>query len=222
MRDAALALGTADGRLRVRLGGLDRGGQEFLLASLGLEHGEFGLLAHDLLLGLGLGQRPGLLGSGAAAAVSCSASAWRSATSREALILICSASACLTADSWSARAWAILASRVTGASFCRPELGDVPRLVLDRLDREGVDLDAGGGEVQLGAVLDPLQELLAVHDQLFDRERAHDRAQRALEHVLDDVVDVGGVGAQETLGGVADRLDVAADLERGHAFDRAP
>ena len=96
---------------------------------------------------------------------------------------------------------------------------DVAGFVVDRLDRECVDLEAGGREVALRRVLDLLQQLLAVHDQLLDRQRADDGAERALEDVLDDRIDLLVAGVQEALGGVADRVHVAPDLERGDALD---
>ena len=83
-----------------------------------------------------------------------------------------------------------------------------------------VDLEAGRREVALGRVLDGLLELLAVEVQLLDRERADDRAERALEDVLDDRVDLLLLGVEEALGGVPDRLVVGADLERRDALDR--
>ena len=46
-----------------------------------------------------------------------------------------------------------------------------------------------------------------------------DRAERALEDVLDDRVDLLLLRLEEALGGVADRLVVGADLERGDALD---
>ena len=95
----------------------------------------------------------------------------------------------------------------------------VIRLVGKALDREGVDLQPAGGEVSLGRVLHLLQELLAVADELLDGQRADDRSQRSLEHVLDDRVDLLRLGVEESLGGVAQRLDVAPDLEGGHALD---
>jgi hypothetical protein len=82
----------------------------------------------------------------------------------------------------------------------------VPRLVADRLDRERVDLEAGCREVALGGVLDGLLELLAVEVELLDGERADDRAQRALEDVLDDRVDLLLLCLEEALCGVADRF----------------
>ena len=78
----------------------------------------------------------------------------------------------------------------------------------------------GRREVALGGVLDGLLELLAVEVELLDRQRADDRAQRALEDVLDDRVDLLLLGFEEPLGGVPDRLVVGADLERRDALDR--
>ena len=95
----------------------------------------------------------------------------------------------------------------------------VARLVADRLDRERVDLEAGRREVALGGVLDGLLELLAVEVELLDGQRADDRAERALEDVLDDRVDLFLARLEEAFGGVADRLVVGADLERGDALD---
>ena len=111
------------------------------------------------------------------------------------------------------------ASRSTTGELLLAEQLDVVRLVGEALDRERVDLQAAGREVALGRVLHLLEELLAIADQLLDRQRADDRAQRSFEHVLDDRVDLLGLGVEEPLGGVPERLDVAADLERGHALD---
>ena len=94
----------------------------------------------------------------------------------------------------------------------------VADLVADRLDREVVDRQAGRREVGLGGALDLLLELLAVVVELLDGQRADDRAQRALEDVLDDRLDLL-VAVEEPLGGVADRLLVAADLDRRDALD---
>src|SRR5439155_1067681 len=55
-------------------------------------------------------------------------------------------------------------------------------------------------------------------DELFDRQRADDRPQRSLEDVFHDRVHLLGLGVEESLRRVAQRLDVAADLERGHAL----
>ncbi len=79
-------------------------------------------------------------------------------------------------------------------------------------------MKTAGREVALRRVLHLLQQLLAVADQLLDRQRADDRSQRTLEDVLDDGVDLLGLGVEEALGRVAQRLDVASDLERGHAL----
>ena len=59
-----LAFRAADLRLRVRLGRPDRAGQQLLLLARGLELGQLGLLAGDLLGRLGLGERAGLGGPG--------------------------------------------------------------------------------------------------------------------------------------------------------------
>ena len=72
---------------------------------------------------------------------------------------------------------------------------------------------------RLGRALDLLLELLAVVVELLDRQRADDRPERALEDVLDDRLDLV-VAVQEPLGRVADRLLVAADLDRRDALDR--
>ena len=63
-RDPGLlvALGAPDLGLRLGLGGADRARDELLLRAVGLELGELGLAADDLLLRLGLGERPGLGG----------------------------------------------------------------------------------------------------------------------------------------------------------------
>ena len=60
---ALLALGAADLRLGLGLGRADRGGEQLLLLAGGLELGQLGLLADDLLRRLGLGERPGLGGA---------------------------------------------------------------------------------------------------------------------------------------------------------------
>jgi hypothetical protein len=96
----------------------------------------------------------------------------------------------------------------------------VTRLVADGLDGERVDLQAGRGEVALGRVLDGLLELLAVEVELLDGERADDRAQRALEHVLDDGVDGLLLGLEEPFRRVADGLVVGTDLERRDTLHR--
>src|SRR5207249_9893181 len=70
----------------------------------------------------------------------------------------------------------------------------------------------------LGRVLNLLQQLLAIADELLDGQRADDGTQRTLEHVFDDRVHLLGLGVEETLGRVAQRFDVAADLERGYAL----
>ena len=94
----------------------------------------------------------------------------------------------------------------------------VADLVADRLDREVVDRQAGRREVAPGGALDLLLELLPVVVQLLDGQRADDRAERALEDVLDDRVDLV-LALHEPLGGGPDGLLVAADLERGDALD---
>ena len=78
----------------------------------------------------------------------------------------------------------------------------------------------GRREVALGGVLDGLLELHPVEVQLLDGQRADDRAERALEDVLDDRVDLLLLRLEEAFGGVADRLVVGADLERRDALDR--
>ena len=95
----------------------------------------------------------------------------------------------------------------------------VARLVTDRLDRERIDLEPGRREVALGGVLDGLLELLPVEVQLLDRERADDRPEGALQHILDDRIDLLLLGLEEPFGGVPDRLVVGADLERRDALD---
>src|ERR1700730_7934333 len=128
-----------------------------------------------------------------AAATCVFVSASRSETSRPALILICCASASRTAASWSVEAFMMRASRDTGDALLAHQL-DVVRLVREARDGEGVDLQPAGGEVALGRVLYLLEELLPVADQLFDRQGADDRSQRSFQYVLDDRVDLLGVG----------------------------
>ena len=94
----------------------------------------------------------------------------------------------------------------------------VPDLVADRLDREVVDGETGGREVAPRGALDLLLELGPVVVELLDGEGADDRAERALEDVLDDRVDLV-LALHEPLGCGADRLLVAPDLDRGHALD---
>ena len=99
-----------------------------------------------------------------------------------------------------------------------PDELHVARLVADRLDREGVDLQPGRREIALRRILDRLLELLTIEVQLLDGQRADDGTERALEHVLDDRVHLLVAGFEEALGGVSDRFVVGADLERRHAL----
>ena len=152
-------------------------------------------------------------------AVSASTSAVRSDTSRWALSLICMRLG--LADRGLLVGLGLGHPRVPLAAG-RLLLADevhVADLVADRLDREVVDRQARRREVGLGGALDLLLELLAVVVELLDGQRADDRAERALEDVLDDRLDLL-VAVLEPLGGVADRLLVAADLDRRDALDR--
>ncbi len=60
---ALLAFGPRDHRLGLGGRGFDRRGQQLLFLAVGLQLRELGLLAHDLLGGLGLRERPGLVGA---------------------------------------------------------------------------------------------------------------------------------------------------------------
>ena len=135
------------------------------------------------------------------------------------MILTWFASASRTAASWSAVGLRHPGVALAAGGLLLADQVHVAGLVADRLDRERVDLEAGRREVALGRVLDGLLELLAVEVELLDRQRADDRAERALEDVLDDRVDLLLLGLEEALGGVPDRLVVGADLERGDALD---
>ena len=195
-------------------------GDELLLRAVGLQLGELRLLAHDLLLGGGLGERAGLGGLGLG-------------RGRERL------------DLGLAEGDVALGVELDLLGFGLPDGGllvggrlghpgvplaagrllladevHVADFVADRLDREVVDRQARGREVALGRALDLLLELLAVVVELLDRERADDRPEGPLEDVLDDRLDLV-LAVDEPLGGVADRLVVAADLDRRDALDRA-
>ena len=125
-----------------------------------------------------------------AAAVWVSVSARRRATSRSALILTwlglgLADGGLLVGGGLGHPGVALAAGRLLLADQLH-----VAGLVADGLDRERVDLEARRREVALGRVLDGLLELLAVEVELLDGQRADDRAQRALEDVLDDRVDL--------------------------------
>ncbi len=60
-------------------------------------------------------------------------------------------------------------------------------------------------------------ELVAVGDQVLDREPADDRAQVTVEDLADEVVHLALLGVQEARAGVGDRALVVADLEDRHA-----
>src|SRR5262249_29561042 len=228
------------GRLGVRLGGSDAGplralrardhglrirgrrlhgrGEQLLLLAVGLELRQLGLLADDLLLSLRLGERPGLV---------------RTGLRRRHLGLrfgLAQRNVARGVDLY------LLGLRLSdrrllvgrGLRHARvprnrrhallPEQFYVVRLIGKALDGKGVDLQAARGQVAFGRVLHLLQQLLTVADELLDRQRAHDRAQRAFEDVLDNGVHLLGLGVEESLRRVAQGFDVASDLEGGHAL----
>ena len=193
--------------------------EQLLLLARRLELGEFGLLAHDLLGRLGLGERPGL---GRAGLGSCGLRlGFRPAQCDVSLGVDLDLLGLGFADCRLLVRPRFGHTRVTLAAS-RLLLADelhVPGLVPDRLDGERVDLEAGRGEVALGRVLDGLLELHAIEVQLLDGQRADDGPEGSLQHVLDDRVDLLLLGVEESFGGVANRLVIGTDLEGGDALD---
>ena len=199
--------------------GTDGGGDELLLLAGSLELGQLGLLAGDLLGRLGLGERTRLRGP----RLGCGDLGLGLGSTE--------GNVALGIDLDLVRLGFPDGGLLVGRGLGHPRIAlatggllladqvHVARLVADRLDREGVDLEPGRREVALGRVLDGLLELHPVEVELFDRQRADDRAERAFEDVLDDRVDLGFLGLEEALGRIPDRLVVGADLERGDALD---
>src|SRR5712691_4522282 len=216
---ALCTFGAGDHGLCLRGGRLHRGRQQLLLLAVCLQLRELGLPAHDLLLRLCLSKRTGLVGARLGGG---NLSLGLRLSQRDVpacvdlhLLRFGLSDRCGLVRARTRHAGVAL----DGGEVLLAEQPDVVRFVRKALDGEGVDLETAGGEVALGRVLYLLQELLAVADQLFDCQRADDRAQRPFENVLDDRVDLFGLGVEESLGRVAEGLDVAADLERGHALD---
>ena len=181
---------------------------------------QLGLLAHDLLLGRGLGKRSGLGGL-------------RLRGGRERLDLgLAEGDVTLGVELDLLRLGLPDGGLLVGGGLGHPRVAlaagrlllpdqvHVADFVADRLDREVVDREAGRRQVALGGALDLLLELLAVVVELLHGERADDRAERPLEDVLHDRLDLI-LAVDEPLGGVADRLVVATDLDRRDALDRA-
>ena len=218
-RHLLLALGPLDRGFRLGLGGTDGRGEELLLGAIRLQERQLGLLLDDRLLGGRLGERPRLGGG---------------RLGRLHLLLdlgLLQGDVSLGVDLDLLCLGLPDGGLLVGRRLRHPgvalddgkvllaEQPDVVRLVGETLDGEGVDLEARGRQVALGGVLHLLEQLLAVADQLLDGQGADDGAQRALEHVLDDGVDLLVLGVQEALGGVPQRLHVAADLEGRHTLD---
>ena len=214
-----LALRAPDGCVGLGLCGTDGRGDQLLLLAGGLEAGQLGLLARDLLLGLRLSERPGLggarlgrgdlrLGFGAAerdVALGVDLDLVRLGLPDRGLLV--------------GRGLRHPRVALAAGGLLLADQLHVARLVANRLDRERVDLEAGRGEVTLRRFLDGLLELLPVQVQLLDRERADDRPEGALQDVLDDRIDLVLRCLEEPLGGVPDRLVVGTDLEGGDALD---
>ena len=97
---------------------------------------------------------------------------------------------------------------------------EVALLVADLLDGQDVDVDAHLLQIDGGFVGHLLREGLAVGVDLFDRERAEDRAQVAFERLEDDALDLLGGHAEEPLRRAAQRHVVAGDLDVGDRLDR--
>src|SRR5919201_4158152 len=103
-----------------------------------------------------------------------------------------------------------------------PELLDVALRIADARDRERVDVDAARLEVAARGLGDGLLEPIAVGDELLDRQRAGDRAKRALEDLLDHGLDLAVRFADEPLGRRAKPLGLAGDLEHRLSGDEHP
>ena len=177
---ALLAFGPADLRLGFGLGRPDRAGQQLHLLAGGLEFGQLGLLAGDLLGRLGLGQRSGLRGAslgGRRLRLGLGAAQGDVALGVDLDLLGFG-----LADGRFLVGGRLRHPRVPFAAggLLLADQVHVAGLVADRLDRERVDLETGRRKVALGGVLDGLLELLAVEVELLDGQRADDRPQRAL------------------------------------------
>ena len=158
------------------------------LLALGLELGDRGLLHDDLLARLGVGERAGL-GLRRRAR---SWSAWNSAS----LIAV---SRCAAAFSVSRLLLALGRLAVgVGLGDAGPHLHlggarlaerlDVARRIDDLLDLQRVDDQAELLHLVRAGVARLLRELVAVGDQVLDREAADDRAQVAVEDLAHQVV----------------------------------
>ena len=101
------------------------------------------------------------------------------------------------------------------------EVLQVGALGEDVLQLEGVQHQALVGHRVLGLLRDGRGERGPVADDLLDGQPADDRAQRAGEHLAGELLDLGLL-VQEALGGGADRVLGAADLDDRHALQVGP
>ena len=92
------------------------------------------------------------------------------------------------------------------------EVLQVAALGDDVLELEGVEHQTLVGHGVLGLLRDVAGERGPIPDDLLDGEPADDRAQRAGEHLPGELLDLGLL-VQEPLGGGADRVLGAADLD---------
>jgi hypothetical protein len=122
-----------------------------------------------------------------------------------------SCSAAMRACSASRRAAELRRLRAT-------QVAQVVHVVGDVLDLEGVEHESLAGQRRLRLVGDALREGRAVADDLLHRQRSDDRAQRAREGLLRERLDLLLL-AEEALGGGADRVLVAPDLDDRDALD---
>jgi hypothetical protein len=108
--------------------------------------------------------------------------------------------------------WALRGARLA-------ERLDVARRVDDLLDLQRVDDEPELLHLVHRRLARLLGQLVAVGDQVLDREAADDRAQVPVEDLADEVVHLALLGFEEARGGVRDRAFVVADLEDRHAPD---
>ena len=96
---------------------------------------------------------------------------------------------------------------------------EVPLLVADLLDGQHVHADAHLLEIGRRFARQLLREALAIAVDLFDRQRAQDGPQMALQRLEDDLLHGVVRHAEKPLGGRLQRDVVTTDLHVGHGLD---
>ena len=203
-----------------RVGGLTDLGVKLTILQLGLALGDLLLLGEDRLVPLGLGERAGRLGLG---------------LGRVDLRLdgrLLQGQVALRLGDRLLREQPLTLGRLPGlrlgdrsvlehpGGLRAPQVRQVGTLGDDVLELEGVQHQTLVGQRVLGLLRDGGGERRPVTDDLLDGEPADDRPQRTCEHLAGEVVDFALL-VQEPLGGGADGVLGAADLDDRHALQVA-